>query len=127
MREPSSPAEALEAVPFLTLLFVPLIPHVLRANVIACEDGLELPQGCSNVTLEDRHAAACERLVMHRMIDGRSEPLTGIRVVRRTEMLDTRQFLGFPELFRRCGLFGSGLGSERVHYVPPLSVSETGG
>ena len=125
MRKPSSPAEALEAVPFLTLLLVPLIPHILRANVIACENGFELPQGCGNVALIDRHTTACERLVRHRMIDGDSGPLTGIRIVRRTEMVNTREFLGFPELFRLCGLFESGLGSKGTQDVAPLSVSET--
>lgn len=82
MRKPSSPAEAPEAVPLLTLLLVPLIPDVLGPNVIDREDGLELPQGSTDVTFEDGHTAACESLVMQKMADGVPVLLTGVRVVR---------------------------------------------
>lgn len=123
MRKASSPAEALEAVPFLTLLLVPLIPHVLGANIIDREGTLEMPESCGNVALVDGETAAYESAVMRRMRGDVPEALTRIRVVRRTEMPDTRLLLGFPELFRDC-FFGLGLAPQiSKDVIPPPADS----
>ncbi len=127
MRKPSSPADALEAVSFLSLFLVPLIPHVLIPNAIDCEDALELPQGCGNVALVDGNTATWESLVMHRTIDDLSEPLTGIRIVRRREMTDIRLLLEFPKFFRRLMILHFGLGSESRQHAIPLAGTRTTG